>query len=41
MQAAPTRLNSANSTGLFQDTMEGKVQKWVVLIECVGCMNFF
>lgn len=41
MRAAPTRLNSANSTGLFQDTMEGKVQKWVVLIDCVGCMIFF
>lgn len=39
-QSSPTQLNGANSTGLFQDTIEGKVQKWVVLIECVGWVIF-
>lgn len=41
MQPSPAQLNCANSTGLFSDTMERKVQKWVVLIEWVGCMFFF
>ncbi|KAA8587156.1 hypothetical protein FQN60_000992, partial [Etheostoma spectabile] len=36
MQSSPTQLNRSNSTRLFSDKMEGKVQKWVVLIECVG-----
>lgn len=35
-------LNHTNSAGLFKDTTVGKVQKWVVLIECVGwVISFF